>query len=79
MGVIMTGSTPSAAPVERLAIPEDDTAPDTPLQVLLEGDLETSHPDHTSRAYLLGTCQFGGLVGEEELMAPLLPTSAVSF
>jgi hypothetical protein len=79
VGVGVPGATTASSPEEGLAVPEDDTTPDPPLQILLKGDLETADPHDTAGTDLLGSGQFGGPVGEEELMTPLLPTSAVSF
>jgi hypothetical protein len=70
------GAASTATAVEGLAIPEDDSTPNTPLQVLLERGLQAANSDDTLGADLLGFGQFGRFVGEEELVAPLLGTSA---
>jgi len=53
----MTGTSPAPAAMERLAIPEDDTAPYTPFEVVVEGELEALDPDGTRRADLLSLSQ----------------------
>jgi hypothetical protein len=63
--------------MKRLTIPEDDTAPNSPLQILLKRDIETANPDLALSTDTLGFRQFGGPFGEEELVAPLLATSSV--
>jgi hypothetical protein len=63
--------------MERLTVPKDDPAPDTPFEVFLQGELEAGDPDHALGANLLGTCQIRRVLREEELVAPLLGTSAV--
>ena len=76
MGVVKTGTATAATAVVGLAIPEDDTTPNTPLQVLLKGDLQTANPDDTLGTDFLGLGQFGRFLGEEQLVAALLGTSA---
>lgn len=73
----MSRSAQSTPPVIRLAVPENDSAPDTPLQVFLKSDIQTSHSDFAAGAYSLRLGQFGRPLGEEELVAPLLATSSV--
>ena len=46
----MTGATPPPASVEHFPIPEDHPAPDTPIEVLAEGYLQTPNPHLTRRA-----------------------------
>ena len=73
----MPGTPTSPAPVERLAIPEDDTAPDSPIHLFLEGELKTCLFHRTQTADHLRFCLFGRVFREEEVMAPLARTSAL--
>ncbi|CAN5804107.1 hypothetical protein BH23ACT4_BH23ACT4_12440 [soil metagenome] len=73
----MTGTTPTAASVERLAIPEDDTAPDSPVVALAQSNLKASHPQVTSGADLLGSGHIGRAFGEEPLVLSFGTTASV--
>jgi hypothetical protein len=63
--------------MKRLTIPEDDTAPNSPLQIFPKCDIETANPDLALSTDSLGFRQVCGPFGEEELVAPLLATSSV--
>jgi len=49
----------STPPVIWPAVPEDDTTPETPLQVFLKCDVQTSDSDLALSAYSLRLGQFG--------------------
>jgi hypothetical protein len=65
--------------MERLAVPEDDATPDTPFQIVIEGELETRDPDRACGTYVLCFGQLRLPVREEELVTPLFGTSAMSL
>jgi len=61
----------------RLAIPEDDTTPDTPFQILLQSNVQALRPDLTLSTEALCLCQISRFFGEEQLMAAIRCTSSV--
>lgn len=75
--LIETGSAPAATPVERLAIPKDDSTPHSPVVSFAQCQLEAVGSNVTSSANLLGLGQFGGAIGEEPVVISFRTTSSV--